>query len=264
MECLFAPYLPAVQTCLNLRKGVTRHPMKLTVKRVIPLVFFVVAILYLAFGFSLEQRRMIGDEKGWDPGSRAMPIGTGFLILGLSVYLVLKEATSDKAEEKPLDAGAVKLIGLTLTLSVLYICSFRYVGFVLSTNLLLFTLIYFNYQKDITWRMIPRFLTGAVASSGFLLLLYSLGRYITRSLLIMGKQSKIEMLTNRLAITGITFVVLAVIFLVILGVVTKRLKTEHDQSLIPAIFVAVGGTEFLYLVFKQIFWVSLAKGVVFW
>ncbi|GAF82731.1 unnamed protein product, partial [marine sediment metagenome] len=87
---------------------------------------------------------MIGDEMGWDPGSRAMPIGIGFLMLGVSIYLFFKERKSGE-EEITLDFASKKLIIITIMLSILYILFFRFVGFVLSTNILLFALIYFYY-----------------------------------------------------------------------------------------------------------------------
>jgi hypothetical protein len=207
---------------------------------------------------------MIGDERGWDPGSRAMPISTGFLLLGLSIYLALKEGISIKDEEKSLDPRSVKLISLTITLAIFYILCFRYVGFILSTNILLFTLIYFNYKQDITWRMLPKFLFGIIVSSGFILLLYSLGRYITRFLFLLGKRSNIHILTNRLFFTGITFILLTIIFLLTLFIFKSIFKKEHSIILFTSVYIATGMTEFLYLVFKQIFWVSLAKGVIYW
>jgi len=238
--------------------------VRLTTKKVIPLIFVVVSILYIVFGFSLEQRRMIGDERGWDPGSRAMPLGLGFLLLGLSIYLALKKEQSEEDEENQPDPGSIKLISLTITLSILYILFFRYVGFIFSTNILLFTLIYFNYKTDITWDAIPNCLFGILVSTGFILLLYSIGRFITRFLFLTGKRSNIEILTNRLSMTGITLIVLTGIFLITLFLVKKIMKSEQSKIFFNAVFIATGVTEFLYLVFKQIFWVSLAKGIIYW
>jgi len=238
--------------------------MKLRSKSLIPLIFVLVAILYLSFGFSLEQRRMIGDERGWDPGSRAMPIGTGFLMLGVSIYLFLKESAALDGEERTADIASVKLVSLTIALSALYILSFRYIGFVLATYFLLVTLVYFNDSGDIAWKLIPRFMTGAGFGCGFILLLYSLGRTITRYLVLTGKRSKLELLSNRLFTTGITFIVLAVLFLISLGVAKKYLKSKESNRMMKAVCVATATTELLYLVFKQIFWVSLAKGIINW
>lgn len=238
--------------------------MKLKSKSLMPLIFVLVAIVYVAFGFSLEQRRMIGDERGWDPGSRAMPIGTGFIMLGVSIYLFLKESAVVDEGERPTDSRSVKLVVLTIALSILYILSFRYIGFVLTTYFLLVTLVYFNDSGDIAWKLIPRFMAGAGFGCGFILLLYSFGRTITRYLVLTGKRSKIELLSNRLFTTGITFVVLAVLFLISMGIARKYLKNTVSRRMMTAVCVASATTELLYLVFKQVFWVSLTKGVINW
>ncbi len=238
--------------------------MKLQSKSLIPVVFVLVAILYVAFGFSLEQRRMIGDERGWDPGSRAMPIGTGLLMLGISIYLFFKESAAAGGEKRGPDTASVKLVALTIALSIVYILSFRYLGFLLSTYFLLVTLFYFNAAGDIGWKLIPRFMAGAGVGCAFTLLLYSLGRTITRYLVLSGKRSKMEVLSNRLFTTGITFAVLSVLFIISLGIGGKYLKSKTSRRMITAVGVSAATTELLYLVFKQIFWVSLAKGIIDW
>ncbi|MBW2153357.1 MAG: hypothetical protein JRH18_17005 [Deltaproteobacteria bacterium] len=121
-----------------------------------------------------------------------------------------------------------------------------------------------EHRKDITWAMAPRFVTGAILSNCFILLLYSMGRFTTRSLLLLGKQSNIEILTSRLFITAITFAVLAIMFVFPLIAAFKRAETEKSKNWLTSVFVAVGVTECLYLIFKQVFWVSLARGVIFW
>ena len=238
--------------------------MPCTAKRLIPIVFVVVSILYIVFGFSLEQRRMIGDERGWDPGLRTMPLGIGFLMLSLSLYLALKREQSEEHEMPRPDPGSLKLISLTIILSILYILVFRYVGFILATNILLFTLIYFNDKQDITWNILPNWVLGSLGSTGFIVLLYSIGRFTTRYLFVTGKRSNINIFTNRLVMTGVTFIAVTGIFLIMVFLLKKFFKSDPSRIVINAAFVATGTTEFLYLVFRQIFWVSLAKGLIFW
>ncbi len=235
-----------------------------TTKKIIPVVFIVVSLLYIAFGFSLEHRRMIGDEKGWDPGSRAMPLGVGFLMLAASIYLTLKKESFEKLGQLQPDSGSVKLISLTIMLSVMYIFFFRYVGFILATNILLFTLIYFNSRQDISWNMIPNWGLGGLFSTGFTLLIYSIGRVTTRFLFLTGKRSNIVLLTNRLVTTGLTCALATLIFLIALFFVRKFLRGTPAKILMHAVFIATGLTEFLYLVFRQVFWVSLAQGIITW
>jgi len=237
--------------------------MKKSIKIIIPIVFIFFSLLYIILSFSIEQRKMIGDEMGWDPGSRAMPIGIGFLMLGVSIYLFFKERKSGE-EEITLDFASKKLIIITIMLSILYILFFRFVGFVLSTNILLFALIYFYYKRDIRWNMIQNFSIGLFLSVGLMILFYSIGRFTTRFLFLIGRNSNIEIFSGRLFITGVTFLVLLLIFFTMLLLFKKVIKNKNFRIPLLSGFIAVGVTEFIYIIFKQIFWVSLAKGLIFW
>ncbi len=232
-------------------------------KRAIPRVFVVISIFYLIFAFSLEQRRMIGDERGWDPGSRALPIGTGVIMLATSIYLTLREKPAAERPEK-LEEGSGRLIGLTIVLTILYILLFKTSGFILSTNALLFTLVYFNYRKGIEWHMVPGFGLGFVLSSGFVLMIYSLGRFITRSLVLYGKRSDVELFTAKLFTSGVTLIVLALIFLAALLISRKITRSAEGKYIRISALTAPAVTEILYLVFKQIFLVRLARGLITW
>jgi putative tricarboxylic transport membrane protein len=237
--------------------------MKFGTRRIIPLVFLIVSLLYLAFCFSLEQYRMIGDEKGWDPGSRALPIAMGFLMLGLSTYLIFKETTKEQAE-RSVPAGARNLIFLTILLSVLYILVFRSLGFILSTAILLFTLIYFNYHGNIRLELFPGFAAGLVSSTVFVLLVYTAGRFITRTLFYLGRARGYELFTSKVFSAFAVFVVVVLIFAVLLVCLRKTVNAPKVRSVLVAGLTAAGVTEGLYLVFKQIFLVSLARGILFW
>lgn len=237
--------------------------MKFGTRRIIPLVFLVVSLLYLAFSFSLEQHRMIGDERGWDPGSRALPIAMGFLMLGLSTYLIFKETAKEQAEGS-VPTGARHLIVLTILLSVLYILFFRALGFILSTAMLLFTLIYFNYHGDIRLKLFPGFAAGLVSSTAFVLLVYTAGRFITRSLFYLGRARGFELLTSKVFSAFTVFVFVALMFAVLLVSLRKTVNKPRVRSVLVAGLTAAGVTEGLYLVFKQIFLVSLARGILFW
>jgi len=237
--------------------------MKKSTRIIIPIVFIFFSLLYIILSFSIEQRKMIGDETAWDPGSRAMPIGIGFLMLGVSIYLFFKERKSGE-EEITLDSASKKLIIFTIMLSILYILFFRFVGFILSTNVLLFTLIYFYYKRDIKWNMVQNFSIGLFLSVGLMILFYSIGRFTTRFLFLIGRNSNIEIFSERLFITGVTFLVLLFIFFTMLLLFKKVIKYENFRIPLLSGFIAIGVTEFIYIIFKQIFWVSLAKGLIFW
>ena len=226
-------------------------------------MFILISIFYLIFAFSLEERRMIGDERGWDPGSRALPIGTGVIMLATSIYLTLREKPAAESPES-LGKGSARLIVLTIALTVLYILFFKTTGFILSTNALLFTLIYFNYRKGMEWHMVSGFGLGLVVSSGFVVLVYSIGRFITRSLVLYGKRSDLELISGKLFSSGVTLVILALIFLVTLLISGKITRSTEAKYLRISALTAPAVTEILYLVFKQIFLVRLAKGLITW
>ena len=233
-------------------------------RKVIPRVFIAVSLLYLLFTFSLEERRMIGDVRGRDPGSRAIPVGIAFVMLATSGYLTYQERKQVKEEGGPLESSIKKLIGLTILLSILYILSFRFLGFVLSTHLLLFTLVYFSYEQDVRWPMVPGFFLGLLLSTGFMILFYSIGRYITHHLFLASERSDLPVLAGKLFTSGATSLVLCVIFVTLLFLMRKALRAPRIRVLLAAAFVAIGITEFLYIVFKQLFFVSLAQGLIGW
>jgi hypothetical protein len=206
---------------------------------------------------------MIGDERGWDPGSRALPIAMGFLMLVLSIYLILRE-TAKEQEEQAVPSGARKLILLTIVLSILYILAFRLLGFILSTAILLFTLIYFNYHENVRLKLLPAFSVGLVSSTAFVLLIYTAGRFITRSLFYLGRARGYELFTSKVFSAFVVLLVAAVLFAVLLVFFRKTVNKVETRSTLIAGLMAAGVTEGLYLVFKQIFLVNLAKGIVFW
>jgi hypothetical protein len=237
--------------------------MKFGTRRIIPLVFLVVSLLYLAFCFSLEPHRMIGDERGWDPGSRALPIAMGFLMLGLSIYLTLQE-TLKARDEQAVPPEARKLIVLTIALSVLYILAFRFLGFILSTAVLLFTLIYFNYHENVRLKLLPIFCLGLISSTGFVVLIYSAGRFITRSLFYLGRARDYELITSKVFSAFAVMVLVAAVFAALSVFFRKTVHRPKIRIMLMAGLTAAGVTEGLYLVFKQIFLVNLARGIVFW
>lgn len=232
-------------------------------RKAIPRVFILISIFYLIFAFSLEQRRMIGDERGWDPGSRALPVGTGVIMLATSIYLTLRERHGAEDQGK-LEKGSARLIALTIVLSVFYILLLKTTGFILSTNALLFTLVYFNYREGIEWHMVPGFSLGFVVSSVFVVLIYSLGRFITRSLFLYGTGSGLELFSGKLFTSGVTVAVLAAIFLPILLISGRITRSAEAKCIRIPLLTAPAVTEILYLVFRQIFLVRLAEGLITW
>jgi hypothetical protein len=237
--------------------------MRLGTRRLVPLAFLLVSLLYLAFSFSLEERRMIGDEKQWDPGSRSLPMAMGFLMLGLSLYLVVKE-TLPAREERPVPAGARRLVVLTIAASLAYILVFRRLGFILATALLLFTLVYFNRRQDVRLNQLPGYAAGAAAGTALALLIYSAGRLLTRGLFAWGRAHGSALLAGNIFAAFLTALLMAALFGALAALARRVLRTPGARETFGAVLLAAGVTEGLYLVFKQIFLVSLPGGIVFW
>ncbi len=252
------------------------------IKRVVSVSLIVVALLYLAFSLTMEQRKMIGDERGWDPGSRTIPVGIGLITLVASVYLTYKEgrptegpgagpggavtgAREIQSEESQSEASSVRrLVILTVGLSVFFIVGFRFLGFILATHTFLFALIYFNCKQDVRWRMVPLFLLSLPVATLVMILFYSIGRYISRQLFLAGRKWEAPILTDKVFTAGAPFLVLSVLLGLLTFLLVRRVKGERHRPAVLAGLVAVGATELLYIVFKQVFWVSLAKGLIFW
>ena len=236
---------------------------KLSTNKIIASAFLIFSIFYIIFGFSIEQRRMIGDQQGWDPGSRAIPIGTGFVMLIVSMYILLSGRKKKDADEKQSsDAASRRLVFLSIVVPVLYIFLFRLLGFIVMTIFLLFTLIYFSYKKDIKREYIPQYLAGFAVSAVSMIIIYSIGRYITRMLIRTGKSKGVGFLSNNLFTSAVVIVAVALIFYIV--ILIKKTAGEKRKDLFVSVLTSVGVTEILYIIFKQIFWVSLAKGIVFW
>ena len=112
--------------------------------------------------------------------------------------------------------------------------------------------------------MIPVFSLVLLISTCAMVLFYSIGRYISRYLFLLGRKLDIPMLKGKIFTAGIPFVVLLIIFAILLLLLRKAIKKEKYHIPLVAGFAAIGATELLFIVFKQIFWVSLVKGLIFW
>jgi hypothetical protein len=237
--------------------------MKMSIKRVLPICFVIISLLYILFVLSLEPGRMIGDERGWDPGTRALPLFVGLLMLGLSIYLTVKESRIKETIER-IDPSALKLIIQTMMLCVCYVLFFRYIGFILSTSALLYTLIFFNCHKDINKSLLGEFFVGLTISIIFTLLVYTMGRAITRELFLIGRSAGIILFKSRIFSAGMATIATALLFMVVLIIAGSLRKTRCPRILLISVMTSAGMTELIYIVFKQIFRVSLAAGLVSW
>jgi hypothetical protein len=233
-------------------------------KRTIPLAFIVLAVLYLALTFSFEDRRMIGDEKGWDPGPRALPVAMGAAMLGLATYLAFR-AGNAPATSTPVSVPASRLIVLTAALTSLYIAGFRLLGFVLATASLLYLLFFFNSMQDVRLKLLPRCLAGLAACVTLTVLLYTAGKWVSRALPAFGRSIGSAVLADRTLGAGVSFLAVTALFVALVALCKAIRGARLPLGRIPvAVLTAAALTEGLYIVFRQIFLVSLAPGLVRW
>jgi hypothetical protein len=233
-------------------------------RRIIPVAFIVLSVLYLAWAFTLDERRMIGDEEGWDPGPRALPVAMGALMLGLSTHLAFRGWKAPAAPAS-VPTPAVRLMLLTAALTSLYIASFRVLGFVLATTGLLYLLFFFNSMQDVRVRLLPSCLAGLAACASLTLILYTAGRWVSRALPAYGRSIGQAVLTDRTLGAGASFLAVAALFVATVALSRAIRGARSPLGRIPiAVLTAAGMTEGLYIVFGQVFLVRLAPGLLYW
>lgn len=262
-----------------------------------PLAWLAFSIIYLLFALSIEPRRMPADREGWDPGSNAIPVGIGYVMVAVSAYLVVtdrrKPAKAAPAAEETVGKGAggrkdtghresaaqppataqsppvgevpdVKaLILLTIATTVLYIMVFRVAGFVVSTTVLMLTLTYFYLRQRVRLAYLGEYLRSLGGALVTNVLLYSLGRWIIRWTQYFGRTWGVELLRNRLFTALLALAAWAVIVAPIYLVIRRR-RLWTDSTGTRAALAACITTLGLYLVFQQIFRVALPGGFIAW
>ncbi|MFP4430694.1 MAG: tripartite tricarboxylate transporter TctB family protein [Spirochaetaceae bacterium] len=244
-----------------------------------PLAWLAFSIIYLLFAFSIEARKMPQDREGWDPGSNALPIGIGYLMVALSGYLLVtdrkgprnKPDHGEPNKEPRVDPGTLPdepadvraLIILTLITTLLYILTFRMLGFVVSTTFLLHTLTYFYLKKLVRPSDFGEYGLSLAIVAFINVLFYSLGRWIIRWMQYFGRIHEIGVLQNRLVTALLAATAWSIVAAPIILVMNRRRKRLHsssvgDRAAVAACFSTLG----LYLVFQQIFRVALPGGIV--
>jgi len=230
-----------------------------------PLVFICLSVLYFIYVLSQGNTKMIGDEIGGDPGSMMLPAIMAFCMFATSAYLFITDKPNENKQEK-ISKEEKHLYMLTLVLACAYVVLIRPLGFIPSTSMLLFTLCYANLERDVRKDDALRFLTGNLLTLAMTLVLYTIGRKITRTLLIQSRKGLIPQFWGKNGV--IVFIVFAVVTLIItiIAILCKKKWHEDDRnhSYWLSIMMGFATTEYLYIIFKQLFLVELVKGVITW
>ena len=245
-----------------------------------PLAWLVFSLWYLIFALSIEARRMPADREGWDPGSNAVPVGLGIIMVVVSLYLVFSDRGTLRAEhpaaaapgtapetvarENSAHAGALRrMTTLTLIVTIAYILIFRWAGFVLSTTILMVTLTFFYSRGDIRRSDLARYGATLGATALTTVALYSLGRWIIRWTQFYGRTLDIALFRNRLFTALLALVAWTLVVAPAMAIARRR-GVRFNRPGTRAAVVSAITTLGLYLVFQQIFRVALPGGWVAW
>ncbi|MDX9940502.1 MAG: tripartite tricarboxylate transporter TctB family protein [Sphaerochaetaceae bacterium] len=239
----------------------TRKPM--------PFVFMMVSLLYFIYVISLGSSTMIGDEIGGDPGGRLLPLALSIFMFIASTVLFLTDRKGEAAKDERLGSSERRLFLLTVIVAILYVVAMRPVGFLLTTATLVFTLTFYYLQGNVERKSLKPWVVGILATLAFLVALYSIGRTITRFLLLNARQGRIpQWLGTTGFVVGIVLVVVLAIYLIVLKLTRARFHAEQVSPAIrnafDACMLSVVTTELIYLVFRQMFLVELVRGLITW
>jgi len=239
----------------------------MTKRKPVPLFFVVLSLLYLIYAVTMEDSRMIGDEVGGDPGGKLLPLALAIFMIVASLYLFLTDTV--KGAPRKMGKPERSLFILTLALTIAYVLFNRSLGFILSTCCLLFCLCFANSRGGLRRDELKLGGLWLLLTLLFQVGLYSLGRYITRSLMFAGRSGAAPEWVGNIGFTAfVTTAALAGICILLIFASRKPLSAEkagaavHDAWV--SALVAVISTQLLFIVFRQLFFVGLTSGLIFW
>ena len=226
-------------------------------RRALPFGFFVTSLVYLGFMLSAESSHMVGDDFGYDPGSRALPLLAGGLLAVVSLRLFIRErgAVADAPRQ------GRNLFVANVVLAVLFIAVFRPLGFVLTTGLFMFALIALNYREAGDSLETARVAKWLAYSVGLLVLLFSIARGVVKACFALFHATQWESLRDPFVQASLEIAVVVPIFIAI-GLVVRR--RSGSSLYLTMSQTAVGTTMGVFILFRELFLVQLPKGVLFW
>ncbi len=238
-------------------------------RKPLPVVFMILAVLYFVYVVGSGSSQMIGDELGGDPGGMLLPMVLSIFMFIASVYLFITDRPA--ADRKPVRLGKEErqLFLLTIVVAIGYVFLSRLLGFILSTSLVLFSLSFANLRAGLFRKDCKVWLVGLVSTTVLILGVYSAGRVTTRSLLMAGRQGAIPAwLGSTGMVVFLTLLVVSALIVMLLVLTRTRFSVEHSGAAVHSMWlsamVSIISVEFLYLVFRQMFYVELVKGLITW
>ncbi len=233
-------------------------------RKTVPIAMLVFSVAYFPYLLSQGNSKMIGDEIGGDPGGFLLPAFlAGSMFLG-ALYLLFQDKSPGKtgaAAEAP-RAGA--RFYFTLAAGVLYVLLFATLGFMVASTLLVFSLSFIASIDTPVRRNLGPLAAGLAGTLAFTIGYYSLGRFMTRYLFQVGRTTTFTLASAPFFVFSANIVVLGLI-LYFSARIAQRMKSGSMPRMIAVIgLVTAGSVEFLFLVFRQLFLVNLARGIITW
>lgn len=229
----------------------------------------VLSALYLIYVISLGSSTMIGDEIGGDPGGMVLPLFLAIFMFIASAALFVTDKKSSSAGGKKMGSQEKHLFAMTVVAALLYVVLARPLGYLLTTLALLYTLTFFYRRADVRAADLGTWIVGLVASTALLLGLYSIGRSITRTLLLSARRGAIPALFGSPStVVAIVLVVVGALFIIALVLARRTMAatrcSETVRASVNSALIAVATVELIYLIFRQLFLVELVRGIINW
>lgn len=226
--------------------------------KLLPAIMTILSVLYLIYVISSESTTLVADTVGGDPGGKVIPIMIAlFLVLGF-LFITLK----DRPEESKRNNGTAFLFVTTLILALLYVLLTKSVGFIILTTIVLYSLEYIYTTIDESRRPVLGII-GGTATVISITAFYTLMRLITKIMLRMGKKGALPAIFGKNSTIAVICLLYIFVIVTILELtVVQTLKKRGLEKEATAGIITIAVVLFLYVVFKQLFLVGLAPGLL--
>ena len=226
--------------------------------KLFPLVMTVLSALYTISVLLSEDFKYQVDSVGGDPGGKLLPlIMGGFLFLGF-LFITIKE----RPDGKKMDKETLALFFTTLGLSIAYVACLKPIGFILTTSVLLYTLLYL-YTTIGEKRSVAQAAIGGVATIAGTVGFYTLMRLLSKTVIRLGRSGALPAFFGKSAGSAcIALVFVAVVTVVLALTLVRFLNRKGYNRVAIAGIITFATVLFLYVSFKQFFQVNLAPGLI--
>lgn len=230
-------------------------------RKTVPIAMLVFSLAYFPYLIAQGNSKMIGDEIGGDPGGFLLPAFlAGFMLLG-ALYLLFVDKTSANAGPCP-KAGARFYIAVTA--SLLYVLLFSRLGFMVASTLLVFTLSFIASVETPLRKNLGPLAAGLAGTLSFTIAYYSLGRFMTRYLFQVGRTTTFTLASAPFFVFSVNIIALGLLLYFAARIVQRMRSGSMPRMIAIIALVTAGSVEFLFLVFRQLFLVNLARGIITW